>query len=221
MTIEALILALASAVRPSTSMAALYALLSTAAPRRLLAAFIVGGFSVSLAIGVLVVAVLHGVSLPGGRSDFADVVNIVAGVAALGFASGVRAGGVERIQRRDRADASSRIERVLRDPSAAVAAGVGVVTHVPGLLYLVALNAIAADRPGFAEAVVDVAIYNAIWFSLPITALVFLRRSATGLLDLVDRLNAFMRRHQTAIVASVFAAVGVFLIVKGIAGLTG
>ena len=102
-----------------------------------------------------------------------------------------------------------------------VVAGVGVATHLPGLLYLVALNSIAADRPGPADAVTDIAVYNAIWFSLPLAALVFLRRDSTRMRETIERLNGTMRRHQTAILAAVFAIVGVFLLVKGIAGLAG
>ena len=221
MSPEAIVLALASAVRPSTSLAALYALLSTPRPRPLLAAFLAGGMLVSTAIGVLVVAVLHGVDLPGGESRFADVVDVVAGVAALGFASGVRAGGMDRVRRRNPRDEPSWVARTLRDPTPVLAAGVGIATHVPGLLYLVALNAIAAGRPGFVEAVIDVLIYNAIWFSLPIAALLFVRRRAADAKDLVERVNDWMRRNQDLILAVVFAAVGVFLVAKGLAGLVG
>jgi type IV secretory pathway VirB2 component (pilin) len=218
---EAILLAVASAVRPSTSLAALYALLSTSRPRPLIAAFVAGGFAFTMAVGVLVVVGLHGIQLPGGRSDFADVVDVIAGVAALGFASGVRAGGMERVQRRERADERSWIARALADPSLMVVAGVGVATHLPGLLYLVALNAIAADRPGPADAVTDIAVYNLIWFSLPLAALVFLRRGSTRMREAIERLNGTMRRHQTGILTGVFAIVGVFLLVKGIAGLAG
>lgn len=219
MSPEAVIIALASAVRPSTSLAAVYALLSTTRPRVLLAAFAASGFAVSTGIGVLVVAVLHGIELPGGESRFSDIVNVVAGVAALGFAHGVRVGGMDRVRRRRTREEPSWVSRTLRGPSVGVAAAAGVATHVPGLFYLVALNAIAAGEPGFAEAVVEVLIYNAIWFSVPFAAIVFARRRPEHAHDLIERLNGWMRRHDQAILALVFAAVGVFLVVKGTAGL--
>jgi Sap, sulfolipid-1-addressing protein len=219
MSPEAVILALASAVRPSTSLAAVYALLSTARPRVLLAAFIAAGGVASTGIGVLVVAGLHGVNLPGGESRFTDIVDIVAGVAALGFANGVRFGGMDRVRRRRPRDEPSWMLRALRQPSIAVAAAVGVATHVPGLFYLVALNAIAASEPGFVEAVAEVAIYNAIWFSVPIVALVFAGRRQQDAHDLIERLNGWMRRHEQPILVTVFALVGLFLVVKGVTGL--
>jgi Sap, sulfolipid-1-addressing protein len=219
MSPEAVILALASAVRPSTSLAAVYALLSSTRPRVLLAAFTVSGFAASTGFGVLIVAVLHGVSLPGGESRFTDIVDIVAGVAALGFASGLRSGGMERVRRRRVRDEPSWIVRTLHEPSVRVAGVAGMATHVPGLFYLVALNSIAAGQPGFADAVIQVVIYNAIWFAVPIAAFLFARRRPDHAHDLIERLNAWMRRHDQAILVTVFAAVGVFLVVKGVAGL--
>jgi Sap-like sulfolipid-1-addressing protein len=220
MSLEAVILALASAVRPSTSLAAVYALLSTRRPRVLLAVFAACGFAVSTGFGVLVVAVLHGVNLPGGESRFTDIVDLVAGVAALGFASGIWFGsGMERVRRRRPREEPSWVARMLREPSLHVAGVVGVATHVPGLFYLVALNAIAADQPGFVAAVVEVVIYNAIWFSVPFAALVFARRRPDDARDLIDRINGWMRAHDQAILAAVFALVGAFLVVKGVSGL--
>jgi hypothetical protein len=218
-SVEAVVLALASAIRPSTSLAAVYALLSTSRPRQLLAPFIAAGFAVSAGIGVLVVSVLHGVDLPGGRSDFTAFVDIAAGVAALGFAAGVLSGRVSRPRRRSEPSEPPWPVRMLRRPSLKVAAGAGVMTHVPGLFYLVALNAIAAQQPALGEAVVEVLIYNGIWFSVPIAAFVFARRRPLEAHDLMSRANGWGRRHQQMVAVVLFAAVGVFLIVTGLTDL--
>ena len=93
MKIEAIVLALASAVRPSTSLAAVYALLSTPRPRPLLIAFVLAGLAFSVAVGMLVVSVFHGVHVPRRNSSLIDVVDLLAGVAALGFAVGAYASG--------------------------------------------------------------------------------------------------------------------------------
>lgn len=67
MSLEALALALANAVRP-TGIAAVYALLSSPEPRRMLSAFILAGFLWSSAIGIVVVSALGGsTSRPGPR----------------------------------------------------------------------------------------------------------------------------------------------------------
>ena len=61
MSVEAVVLAIASALRPSTSTAAVYALLSSERPRPPLAAFMLGGLALSCTFGVVVVSALHGV----------------------------------------------------------------------------------------------------------------------------------------------------------------
>jgi Sap-like sulfolipid-1-addressing protein len=218
-SIEAAILAVVSAIRPSTSLAAVYALLSTSRPRQLLAPFILCGFAVSAGIGILVVSVLNGVDLPGGRSDFTAVVDIAAGVGALGFAAGMWSGRVSRPRRGREPSEPSWPVRMLRRPSLKVAAAAGVMTHVPGLFYLVALNAIAAPEPAVGEAVGEVLIYNVIWFSVPIAAFVFAGRRPLEAHDLMSRVSDWGRRHQQVVAVGVFAAVGAFLLVKGVTDL--
>src|ERR687897_2334801 len=96
MPIEAVILAIASAVRPSTSLAATYVLLSLPRARALLLAFVVAGFVISSAIGVLVVVGLDGTNPPARDSRFAALVNVIAGVASIAFALVVRSRSVHR-----------------------------------------------------------------------------------------------------------------------------
>jgi hypothetical protein len=219
MSFEPIILAAASALRPSTSLAAVYALLSSARPRRLLLAFLAAGFAVSTAIGILVVAGLGGIPLPGRASDRADIVDIVAGAAMLGFAAGAWSGQVQVMRRRRGGEGASRLMRMLQRPSVRVAAAAGVATHLPGLFYLVALNAIATNDPSPAVAVARVLLYNAIWFSVPAAAIVLAGRHAVGTQERITRTNDWMRRHQRALLVAVFAAVGGYLVIKGVYGL--
>jgi hypothetical protein len=219
MNVEVLILAAASAVRPSTSTGAVYALLSSERPRPLLAAFTLGGLAFSCTLGLVVVSALHGVSLPGRESTRTAIVDLVGGAAMLGFAGGAWSGHVERMRRRRGGQRPSRIVTALRRPTVKVAAAAGVLTHLPGLFYVVALNAIAAGRPPVARAVVDVLIYNAVWFSVPIAALVVARQHAEGAHVWISRANAWARAHEQPIVVALFASVGTYLVVKGVSGL--
>ncbi|MFL5870427.1 MAG: GAP family protein [Solirubrobacterales bacterium] len=146
MSPEAIVLALLSAGRP-TSIAVVYALLGSPAPRRSLTAYVAAGFVWSVAVGAVVVTALHGIAV-SGDSTFAAIVDVIGGVAALGFAYGYLRGRSEV----DTEAASSRVGPAvparLRDPSPAVAAGAGMATHMPGLFYLLGLNAIAAELVG-------------------------------------------------------------------------
>ena len=220
MNVEVLVLATASALRPSTSTAAVYALLSSERPRPVLAAFTIGGLVFSCAFGLLVVSALHGVSLPGRESDRNAIIELAAGAAMIGFAAGAWSGHVERLRRRRRApDQPGRIVTALRRPTLKVAAVAGVATHLPGLFYLVALNAIAAGSPPLTEAMVAVLIYNAIWFAVPIAAFVAAGRHIAQAHAKITEINSWIRAREQVILVIVFGTVGAYLVIKGIVAL--
>jgi hypothetical protein len=220
MSVEAVILAAASAVRPSTALAAVFTLLANVRARPLLAAFIVCGFAFSALLGLIIVSALHGVPLPGRASTRTDVVDIVAGTAMLGFAAGTWSGRMQAVRRRRAAEERpSRIVAMLQRPSLKVAGGAGAATHLPGLFYLVALNSIAAPKPGLTSAAVQVAVYNAIWFSVPIAGFVLARNHLADAHNLMSRGNDWSRRHRQVIISVLFAVVGTWLLIKGVIGL--
>lgn len=215
MSVELVILGLISAARPSTSQAAVFALLRAPAPARTLLAFTLAGVAFSVALGLLVVVAFGGVGGAVGRSEFAAVFDIVAGIAAIGFAAGVHRGGFERRPRRPNGSRTSALSQRLHHPSAGTAAAAGVATHVPGLIYLVALNAIAASHPGLAEAGLEVGIYNLLWFAVPVAALVLALRSPETAGAYLDRVSAWARRHQDRLLVVLFSGLGVYLVAKG------
>jgi hypothetical protein len=216
-SIEIIILALASALRP-TSLAAAYALLATR-QHRLLVAFVLAGFPFSTVIGIIVVAAINGAQLRHGTSTFDAIVNLIAGVAALGFAAGLAQGRVQRSPGQKQPGTESAISRRLRDPSLKVAAGAGIATHMPGLFYLVALNQISAKPPGLAEAIFDVLIFNAIWWSVPIACLVLSMVRPDETRNALAGVSVWARGRQRVIITALFAGVGVYLTVRGAASL--
>src|SRR5205085_1181754 len=161
---ETFVLGLISGLRPATSQAAVVALLETPDPRRRLLFFLVAGFATSMVFGLVIVLVMHGATVGLGGTTFTALFNLVAGVAALAFAMGYRQGRITVRRRERRATtartATTRIAQRLRNPSVATAAVVGVVTHLPGLIYLVALNGIAGVDPGVGTAVLAVFVYQ-------------------------------------------------------------
>jgi Sap, sulfolipid-1-addressing protein len=216
---EVLVLAVISGLRPATSQAAVVALLKSPDPRRTLLFFTVAGFAASMAIGLLLVLAFHGARVGLGGSTFTAVFNLVAGVVALAFAVGYRRGLVT-VPRRERraapsAGAAQRLAQRLRNPSVAAAALAGVATHVPGLVYLVALNGVAAGEPGPATAVVQVAIYNALWFAIPLAALALATLRPGRAPDYVDRGADWARAHEQGLVFATFALLGAYLAIKG------
>ncbi len=91
----------------------------------------------------------------------------------------------------------------------------GVVTHVPGLIYLVALNAIAAQEPGVVAAAVQLAVYNALWFAVPIAALALSILRPGRAPDYLEHATRWGRQHEQILVVVTLAALGVYLTLKG------
>jgi hypothetical protein len=208
-----------SGLRPGTSLAAVLALLKTPQPERPLIFFIAAGLIWSWVIGVLVVGVFHGANVALGGSTFTGVLDVAVGAAALGFGAGLQRGWVEPTRLRSPSPSgpgtASRLSRRLRNPSARVAAAAGVGTHLPGLIYLAALNAIASERPGPVGVGLRVAIYDALWFLIPLASLVLvLVRPGAALIYLEDA-TAWVRRHEHAVLVAGSLVLGGYLVVKG------
>ncbi len=223
MNLEALVLGLFSGLRPGTSLAAVLTLLKAPKPQRHLLFFTAAGLASSWAIGLVVVGVFHGANVAVGGSTFTAVLDVALGAAALGFAAGLQQGWVQPTRPRSSspsaAATSSRFGRRLHNPSARVAAAAGIGTHLPGLIYLVALNAIASERPGPVDAALQVAIYDALWFLVPLASLVLVVVRPDAALAHLDAATAWGRRHEHAILVSGSLVLGVYLVVKGTASL--
>jgi Sap, sulfolipid-1-addressing protein len=224
MTLEVLALGVISGLRPATSQAAVVALLRTPDPRRRLLFFVVAGLTVSVALGLLCVLAFHGARVDLGGSTFTAVFDLVAGVAALAFAVGYRQGRVSVPRRQPRggrsAGPSARLAQRLRNPSVATAAAAGVVTHIPGLIYLVALNAIAAGSPPAATATADVGLYNLLWFAVPLAALALAVLRPGRAAGYLDRATRWGRQHEQRVVTATFVLLGVYLTIKGVVSLS-
>ena len=167
------------------------------------------------------VAIFKGADVEYRGTDVESVIEVLAGVAALGYAVGVASGRTQPPSRGDRAADGSRIVRRLRNPSVTTASLAGVATHLPGLFYLVALNAIVAEGRSLIAGVLDVLLFNAIWFGAAIASVViFLLRPGAARSGLA-RIDRWAGRHARSITTLVFAAVGSYLAIKGTTGLAG
>jgi hypothetical protein len=215
-----LFLALLSGLRPATAQAAVLVLLRGPSPRGMLLAYCAVGLIWTLTVGALVITVFDGLGSQLGRrrSDFTAIFELMAGVAALGFAAGVERGRLlERIHdRHPVGNGDSRLIRRLRSPSAIDSAVAGVVTHVPGLIYLVALNAIAAADIGTGRALFQLGAYNLLWFLFPITALGLALTNPALIVDTLDRAGAWASRNRERLVVMLFGVLGLYLVVKSL-----
>jgi hypothetical protein len=212
--IELFALALASTVRP-TSLAAVSAFLSHAARRRLLLAYIVVGLAFTIAFGVLVVGAFHGIHMGAGSNRTKGVAAIVGGAVALLVGCAVLAGLIPRPLTAGKPGAGAwkaRLDRRLTVPAAALA---GPLTHIPGLFYLVALNVIVANQPRVPGGVVAVAIYNAVWFTVPIAALATCIVNPEAARDAVGLVQRWTSQHSRALLLCTSFIVGAVLVIRG------
>ena len=217
---DALVLALASVIRP-LSVAAVYAMLSAARPTRLLTAYLATGFVVSTGIGIVLVILLGIAAGPGAPEQVRAVIPFVLGAISLSYAAGLLSGWVQApMPDRTRAtpgpDASSWLGRQLANLSPRRAALAGVLTHKPGLFYLAALSAITNSTSSNANRILQVVLYNAIWFAMPIAALALARRRPAGLQDFLRQTTEWVWHRQRAITITAFGILGVYLIVRGV-----
>jgi hypothetical protein len=213
-TFEVIVLALASAMRPA-GVAALYALLSASHPRRVLIAYIVGGFVFSTAIGVIVVVAFDGVDINYRGGAVEGLIELVAGAAALGYAAGLATGRASLPSRGGETRAESRMLVRLRHPSVGTAALAGVATHLPGLFYLVALNQILAHRNSLADGILAVLVFNAIWYGAAIVSVLYFMVRPGGARRALVRATEWARAHAQGVTLVVFAVVGLYLAVDG------
>jgi hypothetical protein len=212
---EVMLLALASTIRP-TSLAAVSALLGRESRRRLMFAYVTCGLIFTVGFGILVIGVFHGIHVNAGSSRTKGIADILGGVAALLFWYAMLRGKVERRSRPPADERENWLSRLDRQVTVRVAAVAGPLTHIPGIFYLIALNLIVAHNARLAGGLLAVGIYNAIWFALPLGALVLCIVKPDAARKLVADVALWAKRHSRTIILAASFTVGCLLIVRGI-----
>jgi hypothetical protein len=110
------------------------------------------------------------------------------------------------------------LQRRVTPKTAAIA---GPLTHIPGLFYLVALNVIVAHDPQIPNGLIEVLIYNFIWWLLPLGALAVCIVEPDVARGIVAAIDAWAKRHTRQIVVGVSYALGLALILRGVITLLG
>ena len=215
MTFEVILLALASTIRP-TSLAAVYTLLSSPAPRRLMIAYVIAGLTFTIAFGALVVWAFHGIAVSSGTDRAKGIGDIAAAVVVLGFAALVLTGRISG-PHADAPRAPGRWEQLLdQHRTVRSAALAGPATHIPGIFYLAALNVIVANHTSVAAGIVEILLYNVIWFALPITALTICIVEPDTARTVVGGVADWALHHARTILVVLSLGIGIVLLVHGL-----
>lgn len=219
MIFEIFALALASSVRP-TSLAAVYALLSHDGRRRLLTTYVVAGLAFTLAFGALILGATHGIHVASGTGKTKAIADIAGGVVALAFGVAIATGRISRGRTDDAPRSPGRMRSALgRRLTIRTAALAGPATHIPGLFYLIALNAIVAHNVAIPEKTIALATYNAIWFAVPLAALVICIVRPEAARAFVGSIEQWARDHVRGILLAVSFGAGAALVIRGILSL--
>jgi hypothetical protein len=214
---DVLVLGLASVIRP-TSVAAVYAFLAARSPTRLLVAYLVAGLVLSLTVGIGAVTFVHVNPPPATITTVGrDVLDILLGTLALGAALyyGVRTppDAPEPVRP---ARPPGRLRRRLSQPTGSSAALAGVATHLPGVFYLGALAAIVSGGPGLVAGLLQVGLYNLLWYAVPLAALVSWMLHPETTRQSAARLTVWVQDHKKVLIVTVFVLAGVYLLVAGL-----
>lgn len=221
-----IVLALAAAVYP-TILAGVIVLLRQDNPRPLLLGFWLGGMTISIVAGLVIVyLVRESNKVIDTSSTTRPVLDIVLGLLSVGLAFAVWTGRTTRltaIRERRKArnpppdpEKQSFTERWLGRGSIWLAVGAGAILNLPGIWYLAALTDIA-ELDALGQRLLQILVFNLIMFTLIEVPLLLYIVNPRRAERTVDGLDVWFRTHVREAVTAVAGAVGVYLIVKGIA----
>jgi hypothetical protein len=225
MSTQLVVVAVDAALYP-TLLGVVAVLLSRPRRRALLTVYLAAGLTMSIAIGLGIVALLKGSgTVHDDRSGVSWIADVAVGGLALAVAVAVATGtGARLTARRGRAGAGRGVhtreplsQRLLSQDSAPVVFLAALVINLPGAAYLIGLKDIAAGGHDTEAVIALVVAFNLIMFTLAEVPLAGLVLAPDRTVALVDEANAWLAANGRQIVVVLSAALGVFLLVRGLA----
>ena len=211
-------------------LAAVTIMLFLPSPKRLLVGYLAGAMLVSLAIGFVIVFVVHDASsTETARNAVSPSIDIVLGLV-FGFVAYVLwAGHDQRLkERRSQKHAAageeptekgpSKVEQLLGRGSARVTFALGVVLTLPGVSYLAALHDLQQLGYSAAGKVLVIIGFNIMLLLLIEIPLVGYFVAPERTVVEVERFRAWLSRRGRRMAVIAFAVIAVFLLARGIVG---
>ena len=213
-----------------TLLAATTAMLLLPNPKKLMLGYLLGAYTTSITLGLLIAFSLHGSSAAKtSKQTISPAEDIVVGILALAIALVLGTGRdkpfeLRRKQRREAKQTAGKTkepwsERMLDKGSAGITFAVGAVLSFPGVSYLDALDHIAKLNPGTVPTVLLVLYFclmQQILLELPLLGYVFAPHRTE---DAVTRFKASLARRGRDAAVMVLAVIGVWLVVRGLINL--
>lgn len=235
-----LLLGMASGIDPSKIATVTYILSKTAKPMRLLVAYLVGGFGVSVILGVFVLFVLRaaGLTSPGAApANLLIAIGILSLTVALLVGTGLTARIRDWVNERRGSESGDKttnkmeesiqkvpglrkllppIRRALASESPWIAWVAGVGVGIPNAYYVAAITIVLHSGVSAAQQVLYLVVFNLFNFGAVIIPVVAYLRAPEATTDLVTRTNAWAAANHRGFVAGVAGVIGVYLIIVGV-----
>ncbi len=228
--VDVFLLSLVGMLNP-TLLAAVTVMLLMPNPKRLMLGYLLGAYTTSITLGLLIVFSLHGPSTEStSKHTISPVEDLVVGVLCLALAWVLRTGRDQPFQQRRQAKKTEKLKarqeagtpteslplRLLGKGDPKITFLVGAVLTFPGVSYLDALDHIHKLNPGTVATVVLVVFFcvmQQIFLELPLVGYLFApdRTQAT-----VDRFRAWMGRSGRTAAVIGAGAIGVWLTARGV-----
>jgi hypothetical protein len=214
-----------------TLLAAVTVMLLLPDPKRLMFGYLLGAYTASITIGLVIVFALHGSSTEStAKHTLSPVEDLVVGLLAVVIAFVLGTGRDKPLEERQREKKDAKLKakeeagkptqslpmRMLGKGDPRLTFVVGIVLSIPGVSYLDALDHLHKLNPGTVETVLVVVgfcLVQQMFLEVPLLGYVFAPESTA---DRVTRAKAWTaRRGRTAAVIGA-AAIGVLLIARGL-----
>jgi hypothetical protein len=224
---KVLIFALLAAWNPLL-LAIVPVMLVSAHPKRLMVGYLLGGYAVSITIGLVFVFAEAGPSAASTTEQSINpVLNVTLGAVvlllalalALGLDQRVRRGDGEKKDKKDKGP--PRWKRALDKGSLSLAFLVGAVFTLPGGRYIVALQGIDQLQLAAGWTIAAVVVVNVILLALVELPLLSYAVAEDWTPTAVDRTRAWFSRHGRRIVVIAAAFIGGVLFVRGLLAVLG
>jgi hypothetical protein len=228
MQLQLLVLAVYAALYP-TLLACVVILLSQPRRRALLTAYLAGGLTISITLGLGIVAALKGSNaVPKSDSRASWVTDLAAGGLALLLAVALAVHADARFKARHRARHPAKpalpgdekkepiSQRLLARGSVPIVFIAAVAINLPGVSYLVGLKDIAAAHHSTGADIALVVAFNMIMFLLAEIPLLGLIVAPVPTVARVHRVNGWFSANGRTIAIVICALLGCFLIARGI-----
>jgi hypothetical protein len=210
-----------------TLLAAVTVMMLLPNPKRLMLGYLLGAYTTSISLGLLIVFSLHGSeSVSTAKHTLGPAEDIVLGLLALliAFVLGTDRDAKVRERRQHRKEAKeeggpkreSLPERLLGRGSPRITFVVGVLLTFPGVSYLTALDRMAkldASVPEIAALVVVFCLIQQLLLELPLIGYTF---APDWTKDAVERFRAWLKRNGRRGGIVFAAAIGALLVLRGV-----